>query len=781
MDNDRRPHRAVSVDMIGVEHGTKRFLQDGIANIPPVARWRNNLTVMSQHENLFFAASGGCVIVYQPEFPYQKLRKTPALIIQPELANPKALGYMPWYQHPAEGHWINHLVVGELGSQEIVLLATDCGNIEAYYTAAVQRAIDDIQRNGLATRFGGSVGLQPFFKHWVYQSAWGLDIHKNARMIAVSSNVPTRSQPLYNGELTATITVFAFALTKSPTETEDENDDEPEGRSDDAGDNDIDVDNDDDDDDGDDGEDEDQYSDDSGCDTEWFLWNTHRNAELPERTRNYKVVLKGEDGHVHNVPNICFVNSSEDSDGTWLLSTDITGIMKLWQIWRGKCIRQWDFSNEDNRIDTQTHASYPGWNVATLDVSTFRPVSTHTEFIGAERAPIHYGYHDPGPSFNLTSIARHIPGNSRLHPLHADFSDSDDDSEGDQIINGVDIDEEGRLEGTDSAAQVAQDTALAQPSPALRTDSNGGIDALEFQYADNPLQFGYEQQDDDSSEYNSDEDQSDEEDGEVSTEEASSTLQPPANRRISEIRSKVRPFQLPDMPIPEIAMIHCSNTHIRMLGSPKARYPHIFCANVLKQTLPEHNPNDPVVAELRAMNRLNMIRKIPELGVLLIATQTGRVAVCSLTRKNHLLGFRVDWVLPTKKQERAGQRPFCTLAGMAVAPIQTRNDAIFDVGHDSDENISFEDGIVDGVKTTFDPKVVMLRNSPTSKERHAQKAGNFAEPTLESKPWKPMPKGTATWQRAEGSRRYRIMLTYTDLTVLTYEISRNVEDSYEKN
>lgn len=766
MDNDQRPYRAVSVDVIGVEYGTQRFTRDGVTIRPPVARWRNNLTVMSQRENLFFAASGDCIAVYQPEFPYQKLKRHPALLIRPELANANAFGYMNISGHRAENHYINHLVVGELGSQEILLLATDSGNIEAYYTAAIQGAIDNIERHGLTERYGSSVGLQPFFKHWVYQSAWGLDIHKEARMIAVSSNIPSRAQPIYSGELTATITVFAFALTAASNDAETDTDDEMECEL---------ADSDDDDDDDDESEDDDSnYGND---DAEWTRWNPFRRAGLPERTKNYKVVLKGAHGHDHNIPNVCFVNSSEDPEGTWLLSTDITGIMKLWQIWRGTCLRQWDFSNEENRMGAFVHAAYPGWNVATLDVSTFRPVRTQTEFVGAERAPIHYGYHDRGVSFNLTSIARQIPENSRFHPAHTDFSDNEDDSDDDQIINGGDLDDEALDEEGTPTADMLDQTA-APPLPHLQDDDSGDADMQDIWLPENMVQFFYQEEEDDAG-YSPDAEELYDEVEASSTDDGSAAL-PPANRRISEMRSKVKPFRLPAMPIPEIAMIHCSNTSIRMLGSPKARYPHVFCANVVRQALPEHLLHNHDIAEMQAMERLNMIQKIPELGVLLIATQAGRVAVCSLTRKEDLLGFRVDWVLPTKKQERSGWRPgLCTLIGMAVAPVQGRYEDCPQPGHDDERVVSFEDGIFDGVKTTFDPKIVILSTAPTNKERKSQKTGKLSDVALESKPWESVPRQVPTWQAVQCSMRYRLMLTYTDLSVLTYEISRNVEKCYE--
>lgn len=750
MDNKERPYRAVSVDMIGVENGAKRFTQDGNTQLPPIARWRNNLTAMSQHDNLFFIASGDCIAVYQPEFPYQTLKRHPALLIRPELANPHALGYLSHPGRRAEGHCINHLIVKDLGSQEILLLATDSGNVEAYYTASVLDAIHEFKRNGLERKFADSVGLRPFFKYWVCQSVWGLDIHKDARMIAVSSNVPSANQPSDDLDDKATITVFAFALAHASVEAEEDSEEE---------------------------------DDEDTLETDWTDWNTHRDSEVPERVRNYKVVLKGFQGHTNNIPNVSFVNSAEDSDGIWLLSTDITGTMKLWQIWKGTCLRQWDFSNDESRTGGWARPAYPGWSVATLDVSIFRPVSTIVEFIGAERAPVHYGYHDRGPSYNLTAIARQIPENSRYHPSHGERSpEVDEHYDEDQIFDHPELDLEDPFSDEDDVMEDIQPTNPAQdPSLNPPRPDDDQYDPRTAQFFEIPLEFEYERELDDS-DISSDDSERSDDNGVYDSVQPGSGLHPMASRRIAEMRSKVKPYQLPDVPTPpEIAMIHCSNTSIRLLGSPRSRFPHIFCANVVRQAIPERMINTfQPLAELHLMERLNMIQTIPELGILLVATQAGRVAVCSLTRRGDMLGFRVDWVLPTKKQEQSGHRPnLSTLLGIAVAPIQGGWASSLDSNDDDEEKSMLRDGMIDGVKTSFDPNVIVLRHRPTSKERKAEKLGESPDAAVELKPWKKAPREIPAWQAVEPSMRYRVMLTYTDLSVLTYELSRDVEKGYE--
>ncbi|KAI4731082.1 hypothetical protein E4T49_01210 [Aureobasidium sp. EXF-10728] len=91
--------------------------------------------------------------------------------------------------------------------------------------------------------------------------------------------------------------------------------------------------------------------------------------------------------------------------------------------------------------------------------------------------------------------------------------------------------------------------------------------------------------------------------------------------------------------------------------------------------------------------RINMYAQIPSLGIVIIATQQGRVAVLSLTqtvtrmldyekvKPNHpslersrmekrIYGYRVDHILPLASQEEAGHRPKAGIHGIAVGPVQ---------------------------------------------------------------------------------------------------------------
>lgn len=181
--------------------------------------------------------------------------------------------------------------MGDLGEEEIVVVSCDDGDVIAYTARSIS--------NNISGKYAGepygnlsSTDLRPFFIQNVMQSAWGLAIHKGGRMIAVSAN-------------THTVTVFAFALRHVESAVSGElSDSESESHSE---------------------------SDLLLCsdDVDWN--STGRSNAPPDRSvRNIMITLVG---HHTNVPNVSFCNSEDDSDGRYLVSTDIHGCIILWDVW----------------------------------------------------------------------------------------------------------------------------------------------------------------------------------------------------------------------------------------------------------------------------------------------------------------------------------------------------------------------------------------------------------------------------------------------------------------
>lgn len=137
--------------------------------------------------------------MYEPNFPDQKLSAQPSLILSPTVHTdtvPDFTDLAPL----GSGRTINHLLVDFLGNDEILLLALHDGRVIGYHVNQIQRAIDRRQEPNCVETIKGD-DVRPFFSEDVGSSAWGLAVHREARMIAVSCN-------------SHTVTVFALALTK---------------------------------------------------------------------------------------------------------------------------------------------------------------------------------------------------------------------------------------------------------------------------------------------------------------------------------------------------------------------------------------------------------------------------------------------------------------------------------------------------------------------------------------------------------------------------------------
>ena len=149
----------------------------------------------------------------------------------------------------------------------------------------------------------------------------------------------------------------------------------------------------------------------------------------------------------------------------------------------------------------------------------------------------------------------------------------------------------------------------------------------------------------------------------------------------------------------------------------------VVCRNALHQSIP------PRLRILNNFDRLNMIHQIPELGVVIIGNAVGRAALLTMTKMNRansaLSGFHIDWILPFKSQEDKGVRPEAPLLGIAVSPVQ---------GQANSGDVTDDDG---------------------------------SNPDVGRRPC---------------TRKYRIMLVYSEHTVLCYEIKRPIYgNGYEVN
>lgn len=139
------------------------------------------------------------------------------------------------------------------------------------------------------------------------------------------------------------------------------------------------------------------------------------------------------------------------------------------------------------------------------------------------------------------------------------------------------------------------------------------------------------------------------------------------------------------------------------------------------------------------VDRLNMISVIPELSMVVVANQTGRVAIFRLTQNEAGYMMRLDEMFPPEpsdgnlSSDESQLQPCVPLLGMAVGPVQGRE---FGRCRDHREDMS------------------------TSRE---------TDPNDGSWEWHNSGK-KGVWRSFEKRRRYRLILVYTDGSILSYEL-----------
>lgn len=211
---------------------------------------------------------------------------------------------------PSRPHGINHLIVGDIGDEEVVVVACDDGDVISYNVRSISLAINEgakivfepdpyedkklrrYRQSGWANvilpvvdphRTPGFRILAAWFHENVGESAWGLATHKAARLLAVSSN-------------TKKIDVFAPSLGPDGTQAFRSTYGPPRRLE------------------------------------RYTAWETKNSAALKDRSLGKKISLRG---HVANIPNIAFCDNALDPEGRYLASTDIDGYTFVWDIWGG--------------------------------------------------------------------------------------------------------------------------------------------------------------------------------------------------------------------------------------------------------------------------------------------------------------------------------------------------------------------------------------------------------------------------------------------------------------
>ncbi|KAF4239634.1 hypothetical protein CNMCM6457_008554 [Aspergillus fumigatiaffinis] len=804
-----RPRDGLHLRPLNVEKGSHRFpVSDSIP--PQTATWRNNLTALSQRRNLLFVAYGHQIYVWEPAGSFQLLGSQPEMIISPVMKDPHSSGYIS----PSFPHAINNLLVDDLGREEVLLLVTDSGNVCGYRVEAIFSALKRAAENKENDKrpLDGSQ-VDPFFVEYVQASAWGLAIHKFARLIAVSAN-------------TGLITVFAFALV-NPTSKDrsDELENEPD------------------------------FTD---YDQTWLdIRGNEQFAQLQRlmpdkhRKRNIKLTYTG---HFSNIPSVGFYNCDLDPNGTWMVSTDIDNKLLVWKIWESLGpfnVYHFNESTVRSFPETLRNDIERGWTVLALDPRTFQPVKTTEEAFGGQplrrkkrgqvvlditrlsnRTPdaSHLYNHFPpavrsepdqsvlpdifgadcrissdthkqgystrpkGHPPNRSSSSDSEPAGEANHPSEAadslDYHAADSSAAEDEgSESDMDLDSSQRASNQDAvgSGDNGNTNRFHNANVNLRRHrGQGPLTTAEFlqfallealggdipgaeEYLDDNLD--YSDIDEDSQREDSDgtdEEMDDAEDRSSDSDAISDTGLPAYSGSDALFR-----FYFP--------ILHFSQTDIRLLPHPLAPQPSVVCGAPLRQAFTR-----PIVS-IRACDRFNMVKSIPEHGIVVAASQKGRAAVIALTQSEETgLSFRVDWIVPFESQEKFGERPLVPLLGMSVSPIQgfemppdvpyiprdvgdgkELHFQFKDVNHDRSNTFTSSSNIKGDSRKIYPPTFPSgpgLRQSP--KEREQQHPSTLPEcHARATRAYQP----EEHWRGWNPSRRYRLLLMYDDHTVMSYE------------
>ncbi|KAI9661915.1 MAG: hypothetical protein M1821_009155 [Bathelium mastoideum] len=283
---------------------------------PRILPWKNNLTGLSRTHNLFFLASIDKILVFEPQFPSHELRS-----FRLKIRLPTTRPGLPGQHTPDSPHAINRLLIERLGTLEILAVACDDGDVIAYYIKDIQYAIDNkvfkVRQNGHWV--GGDGHLLPLFHQNVGKSAWGLAVHREARMLAVSAN-------------TKEVTVYGFALTQG------------DGRSS------------------------------PSCQNS-NLFEDVTHIPVSFRDTGWRMILRS-DSNASNIPDVSFCNTPEDPNGRFLASTNIHGVTTLWDLQYNCCIEEFVVRTRQRhglfeQWNLQMSGKHGGWHVLFLDKRSF--------------------------------------------------------------------------------------------------------------------------------------------------------------------------------------------------------------------------------------------------------------------------------------------------------------------------------------------------------------------------------------------------------------------------
>ncbi|KAF2119167.1 hypothetical protein BDV96DRAFT_372352 [Lophiotrema nucula] len=713
--------KPISCVLTGLQPGHSRFINKLLEERPKLKAWRCELTALSHVYNLYFVAYSDSIHVYQPTFPDQKLPNEPALILRPPVSSP----HLSYALDPQCPHSINRLHLDYLGREEIVLVVCDDGDTIGYSVTKIQRAVERRAASEVRDDDHLEEDVKVFLHRNAGISAWGLAVHQQGRMIALSAN-------------SHEVTVIAYALA-NPSETD---------------------------------------SDSSDSSLESLpSSNDSLTGDFPfPRRKDHILTLRAQT----NIPSISFDNNDTDPTGRWLFSSTIDGKTILWDLHNpeqparilqlGHCVNVDDPCSrptETCRCPDRDSLPHAAWHAMFVDPRSCRKSPSFQDAFGVEpteRAPCYW---------DITSSKPRGP------PLYSNESNSSDGSEADVLGNDAEatpdpasgaqeqqttdsdeiseneseqVEDEATAPETDDdqeeGSQDAQSLFIPEPTTANEApsgtdysvtvhgfDAQGGPLAVTMNL-NMPVPVNFQDllaQDEDS-------------DG---TSELMEELPLEITHRQPRQRGKKPYFELttsqdnhtqPPPSIPPAVIVTKQDIYLvqpRYFSTPPPTLPS-HSSPVIMLRYPQFSLGAEVNAPQH--DRLCYATQIPELGIVLAATPAQKVVILSLTqivteqkgtgKRDTVYGMKIEHVVPGAELETRMEHDehgfalapliYGRLVGFAVGPVQ----GMLDIPADEIEG-GKERGRVDG----------------------------------EGKP-----------------RRWRLILMYQDHSVVTYELGMQSEN-----
>lgn len=639
------------------------------SDFPRVARLRMNLTALSQHYNLYFVAYQGYVHVHHPNRTAATiLEGSPLAILDPDESKTPMATYTSGHVNRRCPEEVNHMIVGDLGDKEILLLCRDNGDVVAWYTHEIVRLVEaQVLRPGDFATKPPPARPRHFFADNVGVSAWGLAIHTKSRLIAVSAN-------------TSEVTVFAFALDNTEDDgDEDEEEEEEEslfGRTkaiepkDAAGIKEPEVPN--------------------GCERwlqepelmtnalhEYSIERYVRRIrskksdyaaieglerKFQKRHRTWRIIIPlGVDAS--NLPSVSFCDD-EKGDADRIAAIDINGHIFIADIWKigTRPVKIPPHTVQDLKGRRYTQVS--GWNILPITDAQLKTTKTLRAAIGMPTSKAVYRGKSPrGAWLDISKCMVELP-NDAAHLGHRDRYNSFDPVDYSSDKDGI--------ASTNSNSQLSVRMRLSPKVYRHQFDKNDNLDLG----GDRPVRIAMTMipvTGDHLPEFTCAQALVDFVAGEACT---GRSMRMPKPLSLTDYRTGTNCKSEDQHLLRGVSFLRAYEEGAEIVSlEPKQDSCGVICHHVLTNVNLYRQRS---YWDMQFGKRCSMLLTIPDLNLVILGSMCGRVALLTLTQpprkddtpKTHpRRAFRVEAVLPFEAEDKARERPYVCLLGVAVSPV----------------------------------------------------------------------------------------------------------------